>query len=103
MLQAWQDVDDALTAYAQAQHQRLQLAESVRQNRIALAAARQRYQQGVVDFLNVLTAQSALLQSRNSLANSDAQIETDLVALYRALGGGWQIADDAQPSATLAG
>ena len=93
VLQAWQDVDDALTAYAQAQHQRLQIAEAVRQNQIALTAARQRYQQGVVDFLNVLTAQSALLQSRNSLANSDAQIESDLVALYRALGGGWQIAD----------
>ncbi len=93
VLQAWQDVDDALTAYAQAQQQRLQIAEAVRQNQIALAAARQRYRQGAVDFLNVLTAQNALLQSRDSLVNSDAQIETDLVALYRALGGGWQIAD----------
>ncbi len=93
LLRAWQDVDDALTAYAQAQHQRLQLDEAVRQDRIALSAARQRYRQGAVDFLNVLAARSALLQSRNSLAGSDARIETDLVALYRALGGGWQIAD----------
>ena len=93
VLQAWQDVDDALTAYAEAQHRHDSLAEAVRQSTLALDAARQRYRQGAVDFLNVLSAQAALLQNQNSLASSTTQIETDLVALYRALGGGWEIAD----------
>ncbi len=93
VLQAWQDVDNALTAYVEAQHQRDRLADAVQQSRLALDAARQRYRQGAVDFLNVLAAQSALLQNQSTLANSTTQVETDLVALYRALGGGWEIAD----------
>ena len=93
LLTAWQDVDNALTAYQQDRIRHDRIAEAVRQNQRALAAARQRYQQGVVDFLNVLAAQNALLQNQQSLAGSTMQTETDLVSLYRALGGGWQIAD----------
>lgn len=94
VLQAWQDVDTALTAYDQARHRRDSIASAVTQNRVALAASRQRYAQGVIDFLNVLSAQSALLQDQSQLADSDMQLDTDLVALYRALGGGWQVADE---------
>jgi len=43
--------------------------------------------------LNVITAQAQLLQSENDLADSDTQIATYLVNLYRALGGGWEVAD----------
>ena len=93
LLQAWQEVDNALTAYVEAQRRRVQLADAVAQNRAALDAARQRYTEGVIDFLNVNAAQSALLQTENDLAASQTQIATDLVALYRALGGGWQVAD----------
>jgi NodT family efflux transporter outer membrane factor (OMF) lipoprotein len=92
VLQAWREVDDALTAYSEAQHRRAQLAQAVAQNKIALDAARQQYTQGAVDFLNVISAQSQLLQSENDLADSDTQITVDLVNLYRALGGGWEIA-----------
>jgi len=95
VLQAWQEVDNALTAFAEAQQQRMQTAEATRQNQAALQAAQQRYAEGAADFLNVITSESQLLQSENSLANSDTEIATDLVALYRALGGGWQVADTA--------
>ena len=93
VLQAWQEVDDALTAYAEAQRRRRQVAEAVKQNEIALGAARQRYTEGVSDFLNVITSQAQLLQSENDLADSDTQIASDLVRLYRALGGGWDVVD----------
>jgi len=93
VLRAWQEVDDALTAYAAAQNRRALVLEAFRENQLALAAARQRYVQGVSDFLNVIEVQAALLQSQSALASSQTQIDTDLVALYRALGGGWQIAD----------
>ena len=93
VLQAWQEVDNALTAYAEDQHRHVDVAESVRQNEAALAAARQRYTEGVADFLNVVSSETTLLQSQNDLASLDVQITTDLVALYRALGGGWEAAE----------
>jgi len=93
VLQAWREVDDALTAYREAQHRRADIARSVTENQAALEAARQRYADGAIDFLNVISTQAQLLQSENDLAESDTQIATDLVNLYRALGGGWEVAD----------
>jgi NodT family efflux transporter outer membrane factor (OMF) lipoprotein len=93
VLRAWKEVDDALTAYREAQLRRADVARSVTENQAALRAARQRYQEGAIDFLNVITAQAQLLQSENDLADSDTQIATYLVHLYRTLGGGWEIVD----------
>jgi NodT family efflux transporter outer membrane factor (OMF) lipoprotein len=93
VLRAWKEVDDALTAYREAQRRRADVARSVTENQAALQAARQRYSEGAINFLNVTTAQAQLLQSENDLADSDTQIATYLVNLYRALGGGWQVAD----------
>jgi len=92
LLQAWQEVDNALTAYTEAQARRKQVADAVAvavaQNEVALRAGRQRYAEGAVSFLDVNTAQAQLLQSQNDLADSDTRIAAGLVALYRALGGG---------------
>jgi NodT family efflux transporter outer membrane factor (OMF) lipoprotein len=93
VLRAWKEVDDALTAYREAQRRRADVARSVTENQAALQAARQRYSEGAIDFLNVITTQAQLLQSENDLADSDTQIAIYLVSLYRALGGGWEIAD----------
>jgi NodT family efflux transporter outer membrane factor (OMF) lipoprotein len=106
VLQAWKEVDDALTAYREAQHRRADVARSVTENQAALQAARQRYSEGAIDFLNVITTQAQLLQSENDLADSDTRIATDLVNLYRALGGGWEVADvaygaDSAPRQTI--
>ncbi len=90
VLQAWRDVDDALTAYAQAQRRQAQVDEALRQDKIALAAARQRYTEGAADFLNVIAAQSSLLNQQNTQATTTADISARLVNLYKALGGGWQ-------------
>ena len=93
VLSAWQDVDNALTAYAQAQERHDLVAKAVEKNQEALAAAQQSYVQGATDFLNVIAAESALLQNEDDLAQSETEIETDLVGLYKALGGGWTIID----------
>ncbi|MEA2770372.1 MAG: hypothetical protein QOD93_3334 [Acetobacteraceae bacterium] len=92
VLRAWKEVDDALTAYREAQRRRADVARSVAENQAALQAARQRYSEGAIDFLNVISTQAQLLQSENDLADSDTQIATYLVNLYRALGGGWEVA-----------
>jgi NodT family efflux transporter outer membrane factor (OMF) lipoprotein len=93
VLQAWRDVDDALTAYAQTQRQRDDTASEVQQDRIALGAAEQDYADGAADFLNVDTAQQALLSSEDQLSQADTDEKIELVDLYKALGGGWEVAD----------
>jgi outer membrane protein TolC len=93
VLRAWKEVDDALTAYREAQLRRAEIARSVTENQTALQAARQRYSEGAIDFLNVIATLAQLLQSENDLADSDTQIAIDLVNLYRTLGGGWEVAD----------
>jgi outer membrane protein TolC len=93
VLRAWKEVDDALTAYREAQRRRVDIARSTTENQSALNAARQRYSEGATNFLDVTATQAQLLQSENDLADSDTEIAADLVNLYCALGGGWEIAD----------
>ncbi|PLZ02691.1 hypothetical protein CY652_09135 [Burkholderia sp. WAC0059] len=92
VLQAWRDVDNAMTAYGNAQQRRDALAEAVSHERDALTAATQRYEQGSSSFLDVDIAQGALLAGEDSLAQTDMALRENLVALYKALGGGWSIA-----------
>jgi NodT family efflux transporter outer membrane factor (OMF) lipoprotein len=93
VLRAWKEVDDALTDYREAQRRRIDIARAVSENQSALQAARRRYSEGATNFLDVTATQAQLLQSENDLSDSDTQIATVLVNLYRALGGGWEIAD----------
>ncbi|MBV9776487.1 MAG: efflux transporter outer membrane subunit [Acetobacteraceae bacterium] len=90
VLSAWHDVDNALTAYEREQQRRAALVRAVEQNRRALSLAQSRYQQGFADFLPVLTAEQALLSTEQALASSVTTVSTNLVALYKALGGGWE-------------
>ena len=52
--------------------------------------SRRLYQQGLTNFLNVLDAERSLLSSEDALVRSDSAVSTDLVSLYKALGGGWE-------------
>lgn len=90
VLSAWHDVDNALTAYQAEQARRDELTRAVGDNRRALDLAQSRYQQGVADFLTVLDAQRSLLAAQLQLADSTTTVSSNLVALYKALGGGWE-------------
>ena len=57
------------------------------------------YTQGQTDFLSVLESQRALTLTEDALANSTGTVLTELVALYKALGGGWEGTSDARDSA----
>jgi multidrug efflux system outer membrane protein len=63
--------------------------ESAQASEKATSLARLRYQYGVSDFLTVLDAERTLLQA-GQLAQSEMAAATALVAIYKALGGGWQ-------------
>lgn len=90
VLSALHEVENDLTAYGTEQSRHGSLTETLAQNRTALTLAQQRYQSGVASFLDVLDAERTLQQTELSLADSTATVSTDLVALYKALGGGWQ-------------
>ena len=60
------------------------------QSQRALTTAQQQYSAGLTDFLQVLTAERTLLQAQQQQAQSTTTVSTDLVALYKALGGGWE-------------
>jgi multidrug efflux system outer membrane protein len=90
VLTALKDVETALIAYIKDQQNRAALAEAVKANQRAVDLSTQAYTAGQVDFLNVLTAQHNLYSTDDSLVQADRTIATDLIALYKALGGGWE-------------
>src|SRR6185312_12385493 len=81
VLQAWHEVDDALDACSaqKRRHQELQVA--YRQNELALQSARRGYQQGVADYLQVLSAQRQLLASQTMLNASATNTALTVVEL----------------------
>jgi NodT family efflux transporter outer membrane factor (OMF) lipoprotein len=89
VLNAWQEVDNALTSYEAEQRRLQQLHDEADEARRALGLMRQQYRSGMTDFLHVLDAQRQLLSAERDEADSAATVSTDLVSLYKALGGGW--------------
>ena len=89
VLNAVHEVENALIAYGTEQRRRVLLEATLAQNRDALTLAEQRYKSGVTTFLDVLDAERTAQQTELALAVSNAAVSTDLVALYKALGGGW--------------
>jgi len=92
LLQAWHEVDNALTAYQAEQARRDQLVLAVIDSRRAVGLAQNRYEQGVADFLSVLDSERLSLLTQQQLALSTTNVSENLVSLYKALGGGWETA-----------
>jgi multidrug efflux system outer membrane protein len=90
ILKALQEVEDALVAYATEQSRRSSLVEALNQNRQSVSLAQQQYDHGLTSFIDVLDAQRTSYSAEDQLAQSDEMVTTDLVALYKALGGGWK-------------
>ena len=90
LLTALSDVENALVAYVKEQQRRQSLADSVALNQQAVTLSMQLYTQGQTDYLNVLSAQRSLYAAQDSLVQSERTVATDLVAVYKALGGGWE-------------
>jgi NodT family efflux transporter outer membrane factor (OMF) lipoprotein len=96
VLQAFQDVEDALVAFSHEQATRAQLEDAVRANERAADLARRLYAQGLTDFLTVLVAEQSVFTSQDSLAQTERDVALELVALYKAVGGGWEAAATAE-------
>jgi NodT family efflux transporter outer membrane factor (OMF) lipoprotein len=91
VLKAQKEVEDGLSTFFNAQAEVARLRESVAAANAALGIAIIEYKQGTRDFTTVLTAEQNLYTAENSLAVAAGSVSTGLTAVFRALGGGWQI------------
>lgn len=90
VLRGFEDTENALVAYTREQSRRNSLADAVASNRRAFDLANQLYTSGVTDFQRVIDSQRALFNAEDALVQSDTVVTTNLIALYKALGGGWE-------------
>ncbi|KAF0243600.1 MAG: NodT family RND efflux system outer membrane [Planctomycetota bacterium] len=94
VLNAFREVEDALSETASQDARRAALTRSVAANERAVNQAKNLYKQGLVSLMEVLETDKAWLNALNDLAQSDAAVATNRVALYKALGGGWSLEDE---------
>ncbi len=92
VLNALEEVQNALANYSQEQERRDRLNRAAEQSQVAVDLATEQYRAGLVDFLSVLDAQRELYAAEDQAVQSQTTVTIDVVNLYRALGGGWNIA-----------
>ena len=82
-----------MSRYAADRAQQKEQARQTASARVADGLSRTQYRAGLVPFSNVLTTEAALLSAEDAAAQTDAKTAQDIVALYKALGGGWDTHD----------
>ncbi len=93
VLGAFHDADNAMTTYAEEQRRAVALDQQLDESRHGRDLARDRYTSGLGAYIEVLNAEHQANQAELDLARSAVDASTDLVALFKALGGGWGGAD----------
>jgi NodT family efflux transporter outer membrane factor (OMF) lipoprotein len=91
VLKAHKEVEDALVAFLKAQERAEFLGRSAAAAKTTLDLAVEQYREGLKDFTTVLIAEQALLSEQDNLTVTLGNLSSNLVAVYRGLGGGWEI------------
>jgi NodT family efflux transporter outer membrane factor (OMF) lipoprotein len=91
VLQAQQEVEDARVGFSSAQATLAPLGDAASSARRATELAIVRYKEGAADYTTVLSAEQQELQIEDALASAKGSVPLAVVAVYRALGGGWQL------------
>ncbi len=89
VLQAAREVDDAAVGFATNREQIPILEEAVKAAQRSLAIANLQYREGLANFERVLDSQRTLFSQQERLVNNQGSVAQSLVALYKAMGGGW--------------
>jgi outer membrane protein, multidrug efflux system len=92
VLRALEETEDSLVTHARTRDSLKDAADSAEASATAAKIARTRYEGGVVDFLDVLDAERTQLAAEDRLAQARTDAATSLIAVYKALGGGWEMA-----------
>jgi outer membrane protein TolC len=90
VLNALAEVEDALVGYTKERTRHQALTASAQDFALSESLAQERYEEGYGSYLDVLEAQRSLYTAQDTLAQSDQQLIDDLIAIYKALGGGWE-------------
>jgi multidrug efflux system outer membrane protein len=90
VLRALEETENALVTHARTRDQLAHAADAAQSSATAAKLARVRYEGGVVDFLEVLDSERTQLEAEDRLAQSRTEAATSLIAVYKALGGGWE-------------
>ena len=91
VLQAFQDVEDATVGFLRTQEQAGFLSESVEQYRRSAELSLIQYSEGLTTYQRVIDSQRNLTEQEDAFASATGSVGTNLVALYKALGGGWEL------------
>jgi multidrug efflux system outer membrane protein len=90
VLRALEETENALVTHARTRDQLVHAADAAQASAAAAKLARVRYEGGIVDLLEVLDAERTQLQDEDRLAQTRTDTATSLIAVYKALGGGWE-------------
>jgi multidrug efflux system outer membrane protein len=90
VLNALEETENALVAYNRERNRRALLATAAQASEKAHRLAHLRFEEGIADFLTVLDSETRLLEDQSQLALSETATATALIAVYKALGGGWE-------------
>jgi NodT family efflux transporter outer membrane factor (OMF) lipoprotein len=91
VLRAQQEVEDALTGFLQSWKGKILLTEAVAAAKQAVKLAVIQYRTGATDYTTVITNQQLLLDGQDKLTVAQGAVPQGLIAIYRSLGGGWQL------------
>jgi len=96
VLAALQETQTAISDFSYEEERRLELQQAAASAQESVNMAKERFDRGYDNFLNVLDAERTLLEAEDSLANSEISSGLDLISIYKALGGGWQVVDESK-------
>jgi multidrug efflux system outer membrane protein len=92
VLRALEETENAFVIYGQQRERLSSVMEQAAASREAAELARVQYREGALDFLRLLDAERTLLQAEDALARVETDLNTAVVLIYKALGGGWEAA-----------
>ncbi|GAB4135050.1 efflux transporter outer membrane subunit [Thermopirellula anaerolimosa] len=91
VLRANEEAEDMITAFLEEKRRLIALEQATQATAAASALAMAQYQEGLIDFQRVIDSQRALVQQQDALAESRGKVALNLVSVYKALGGGWEV------------
>jgi multidrug efflux system outer membrane protein len=91
VLKALEEVDTSMVNFTRTEKSRVRLLEAAHSSARAAGHARERFDTGVDNFLDVLDAERTLLEAQDRLAQSETALALNLIAIYKSLGGGWEL------------
>lgn len=94
VLEALEETENAFVTYANNRRRLVAAVDQADASRRAAEIARIQYREGALDFLRLLDAERTVLQAEDDVATAETELNTSVVQIYRALGGGWEISND---------